>query len=119
MTILFRKIRLDDMFIFNFKAKLDMIVLFKLLLNGSRRQRLLREQHELNLHRERSDKEIEACPQNEPSWNGSQRLLREKCEYGNEIIPILALTFQESFFSDLLFFYEVLDRSSAENKLFC
>ncbi len=26
----------------------------------------------------------------------------EKCEYGNEIVPILALIFQEEFFSGLI-----------------
>ncbi len=35
---------------------------------------------------------------NVSAWNGKPQLIREKCEYGNEIIPLLAWTFQIELF---------------------
>ncbi len=61
-SLLATNFRLGDIFVFIYKVKLDKIVLFTPLLNGSGRQRLLREKHELKAPQERSDEEIEAVP---------------------------------------------------------
>ncbi len=68
----------------------------------SGRQRLQREKRELKAPQEHSDEEIEAVPA-ESVCLERKTTLKKKCEYGNEIVSILALMFQEDFFSALLF----------------